>query len=63
MIITIYDAEGGKTRKPIGYAGGTCNDATLPYEAKEIKGQSVKTPTNDACLPDPVKTQTKITQG
>lgn len=60
MIITIYDADGTKVRKPIGYAGGKCNVATQPYEDREIKGQSVKTPTDDACLIDSVSTTSRI---
>ena len=50
MIVTIYGADGTKQRRPVGYAGGQCNQATLPYEAREIKGQTKKTPTPEADL-------------
>lgn len=60
MIITIYEADGTKTRKPIGYAGGKCDIATQPYEDREIKGQSTKTATDDACRTDPVPATVQI---
>lgn len=52
MIITVYGADGTKTRTPLGYAGGQCNVATEPYEAREIHGQVAKTATSDACVVD-----------
>lgn len=53
MIVTTYGVDGKKERKPVGYGGGLCNTATAPYEAREIKGQTKKTLTDEACL-DPV---------
>lgn len=63
MIITVYGKDGKKTRKAIGYAGGACNLATAPYEAREIQGQTKKTITDEGCLPEPEQVtldQTKI---
>jgi hypothetical protein len=48
MIVTVYKPDGSKERRPVGYAGGACNEATAPYERREIGGD--KTPTADACL-------------
>lgn len=59
MIVTMYTKDGTKERRPVGYAGGLCNEATKPYEAREIKGQVRKTPTGEACL-DPVPTESVI---
>jgi hypothetical protein len=55
MIVTVYTADGKKSRKPVGYAGGLCNKATEPYERNEISGQVHKTPTAEACAPEPEK--------
>lgn len=63
MIITTYTPDGKKIRKPMGYAGGQCSQATAPYEEREIKGQTKKTLTDEGCMPEPegVKIdQTKI---
>lgn len=56
MIITVYKPDGTKERRPVGYGGGLCNTATLPYERRE-KGRNTKTPTDEACL-DPVVQET-----
>ena len=55
MIVTTYGKDGTKTRKAVGYAGGQCNVATAPYEQREISGQTKKTPTGEACLPEPTE--------
>lgn len=47
MIVTLYDPTGKKTRRAIGYAGKTCNQATQPYEAREVPGSARKTPTGE----------------
>lgn len=52
-IVTVYGKDGTKTRRPIGFPGSTCSTATLPYEAREIPGQTRKTPTAEADLPEP----------
>lgn len=52
-IVTTYGKDGTKKREPRGYAGGQCNQATAPYEAREIGGQTHKTPTPEANLPEP----------
>lgn len=63
-IVTVYGADGVKTRRPVGYPGGLCQVATAPYEAREIGGQTKKTPTPEAYEPVPesavVETQQKI---
>lgn len=48
MIVTIYHKDGRKERKPVGYGGGVCHQATAPYEKREIKGQMKLTPTPEA---------------
>lgn len=53
MVITTYGADGTKKRQPVGYAGGDCQKATEPYEAREIKGQMKKSPTPEAFEPEP----------
>ena len=51
MIITIFHKDGRKERKPLGYGGGLCNEATLPYERYDLPGQVTKVVTGEACLP------------
>lgn len=63
MIVTVYGADGTKTRRPIGYAGGQCNKATEPYEAREIPGQRRKTETDEARLADPVEATGEVRVG
>ena len=52
MILTIYKPDGTFERRPIGYTGGTCNQATAPYERRDIRGSTNKQLTSEACLPD-----------
>lgn len=52
-IVTVYGKDGTKTRKPVGFPGSTCTTATLPYEARELPGQTRKTPTAEADEPEP----------
>ena len=52
MIVTIYKPDGTIERRPIGYAGGTCNVATAPYERRDVRGSMTKQMTSDACLPE-----------
>lgn len=47
-VVTIYGKDGTKTRKPVGLSGAACHAATKPYEAREIPGQTKKTPTAEA---------------
>jgi hypothetical protein len=54
MIITIYRPDGTKERRPIGYTGGACDEATKPYEEAE-GGKVTKVATGDAC-----RTETKV---
>lgn len=48
MIITIYHKDGRKERRPIGYSGEQCHQATAPYEVRERPGKATKTPTPEA---------------
>jgi hypothetical protein len=48
MIITTYNKDGTKLRKPVGYAGQDCQRATEPYERREFSGQVHKVLTDDA---------------
>jgi len=43
-VITVYGADGRKVRRPVGFRGASCHAATAPYEARELPGQTVKTP-------------------
>lgn len=63
MIVTIYKPDGTKERKAIGYTGGSCNQATAPYEAREAPGATVKTATDEACLAPAVTEQAAQTAG
>lgn len=49
MIFTTYDSTGRKERRPVGFTGGACHEATRPYEEREVPGKVEKTPTDDAC--------------
>jgi hypothetical protein len=49
MIVTTYKPDGTKERRPIGYGGGLCHEATRPYEKREVPGSVTKTPTAEAC--------------
>ena len=49
MIIEIYNPDGTKERKPVGYAGGMCHVATAPYEKREVPGSMRIVPTDEAC--------------
>lgn len=63
VIVTIYGKDGTKIRRPVGFLGGQCNRATLPYEAREITGQVKKRETPEALAPEPgpaVEQQQKI---
>lgn len=62
MIVTIYKADGTKTRQPQGYGSGLCHEATAPYEQREIAGQVTKTPTAEACQPAAVETTVPVKQ-
>lgn len=55
-IVTVYGADGKKTRRPIGYSGGQCNVATAPYEAREIHGQTKKDATAEFYEDEPKQT-------
>lgn len=48
MIVTIYNTDGTKKRIPVGYGGGVCHAATLPYEKREVPGSVKKSPTPEA---------------
>lgn len=48
MIVTIFHKDGRKERRPIGYTGNSCNEATAPYEVRDLSNQVTKTPTTDA---------------
>ena len=54
MILTIFRPDGTVERRPLGYSGGLCEQATAPYERKEVPGVAVKTPTQEA-FEEPVK--------
>jgi hypothetical protein len=51
-IKTTYLPDGTKKREPVGYGGGLCNEATAPYERRELGGK--KTPTAEADQPPAV---------
>lgn len=65
MIITIFRSNGTKERKPIGYGGGLCHEATKPYEKRDVPGSMKVTPTDEAYQePDiEVTTSEKLKQG
>lgn len=48
MIITTYRPDGTKERRPVGYGGKLCHQATLPYEQREAPGTTKKTTTPEA---------------
>jgi len=48
MILNFYHRNGKKERRPLGYGGGLCHEATKPYERREIPGQMRNTPTPEA---------------
>ena len=54
MIITTYGKDGRKERHALGYKGGACQRATLPYERREVTGTMQKTLTGEACLPEDI---------
>lgn len=64
MIVTIYGKDGTKQRKALGYKGGSCQQATAPYEAREVRGQMKKSPTGEMYEspgdPEAVTTQQKL---
>lgn len=62
MIITVYGADGTKERKPQGYAGGQCHQATQPYERREIPGSMHKSATPEANLPEQTTAATQKTR-
>ncbi len=47
MILTIFRPDGTKERRPIGYGGGKCHEATRPYEKRDV-GTITVTPTDEA---------------
>lgn len=49
LIFTTYDKTGRKERRPVGFTGGACHEATRPYEEREVPGSVEKIPTDDAC--------------
>jgi hypothetical protein len=57
LILTFYNKDGTKVRRPIGYAGGKCNVATAAYERREIPGSVKKTPTAEADYEEPVEVE------
>jgi hypothetical protein len=46
FIVTTYKADGTKERRPQGYGGGLCHQATAPYEKREVDTR--KSPTDEA---------------
>lgn len=62
LIVTIYGADGTKVRKPIGVQGKACDAMTRPYEAREIAGQTRKTPTGDMYREGDLSQTERLTQ-
>lgn len=48
FIMTIFRPDGSKQRRPVGYGGGLCHEATKPYEKRDVPGSITVTPTEEA---------------